>query len=305
MNAWPNAGAFVLFALSAAGVALTQPRLARTAHEVKERDDVVALPSPVELHAAVLGWDAAAVDLLWSNLLVQYGMHSSEHRDFTEIPRYLDAILELEPDYAPVYAYVDTLLAYRPIQGTEDDARRARAYLEQGTRVRPEDPRVWTKYGQFLAFLAPSFLSRPEERAAWRKDGAEAIGHAVELGADADQALSAASMLSGSGATDQAIRYLEHAYSFTEHPMMREMHERIRRKLDELQGYALREAADEAIRSVETRRQKEMPYLSRDLYLLLGPAADPARCAGVAASDEGERGGDCARSWSTIIRVAQ
>jgi tetratricopeptide (TPR) repeat protein len=305
MNPWPNAGAFVLFALAATGVATTQPRLARTAHEVKERDDVAALPSPAELHAAVLGWDAAAVDLLWANLLAQYGIHSSEHRDFTEIPRYLDAILELEPNYAPVYEYVDTLLAYRPIQGTEDDARKARAYLEQGTRVRSEDPRVWAKYGQFLAFLAPSFLSRPEERTAWRRDGAEAIGHAVELGADADQALTAASMLSGSGATEQAIRYLEHAYSFTEHPMMRGMHERIRQKLDELQGYALVQAADDAIRTVETRRQNEMPYLSRDFYLVLGPAANPARCAGVAASDDGDRGGECARAWSRIIRVAQ
>ena len=191
---------------AAIGVASLQPRLARTVHEVKERDDVVAFPPPAELHIAVLGWDAAVVDMLWAKLLVEYGMHFSEHRDFTEIPRYIDAILELEPTYAPLYKYVDTMLAYRPMQGTEQDVRLARGYLERGTRERPEDPNVWLTYGQFIAFIAPSFLTVDAEKDAWRKDGALAMAHAAELGADQDEAISAASMLTRAGATREAIR---------------------------------------------------------------------------------------------------
>src|SRR5580704_6799398 len=123
-------GALVLFLVSASGVALTQPGLARTAHEVREREDDYSLPPPAELHLATLGWDSAVVDLLWAELLVAYGTHWSEHQDFKDIPKYLDAILELEPTYAPVYRFVDTLLAYRPLQGTDEDARLARRYLE-------------------------------------------------------------------------------------------------------------------------------------------------------------------------------
>jgi hypothetical protein len=286
-------GAVVLLLASAAGVAVTQPRLARTAHDVRERDDVYALPPPAELHMATLGWDSATVDLLWAGLLVAYGIHWSEHRDFKDIPKYLDAILELEPKYAPVYRFVDTLLAYRPLQGTDEDVRLARFYLERGTREYPEDPRLWMRYGQFLAFVAPSFLRDHADVAAWRKDGASAMGHAVELGADAERALSAASLLTSSGATAEAIRYLEHAYAFTEHPAMMDVHEAIGRKLAALEMTAMRDAADTAARAVDARWKLEMPSVPRSLYILLGPLVDPSSCAGPIASDAPE----CARDW--------
>ncbi|MDP9036809.1 MAG: hypothetical protein M3O50_18585 [Myxococcota bacterium] len=289
-------GTATLFGLGVLGVARTQPGLAATVHAVRD-DDVYALPPPVHLHAATLGWDAAVVDLLWAKLLVEYGIHWSERRDFRDVPNYVDAILELEPDYAPVYKFVDTMLAYRPMQGTEDDVRRAREYLERGTRERANDPNVWLEYGQFLAFVGPSFLRDPFERDAWRKSGASAMGHAVELGADADRALTAASMLSRAGASDEAARYLERAYAFTEHPSMREVHEAIGRNLAALHANAIREDADAAARAFEARWHSELPFLSRSRYLLLGPVVDPARCSGLAAV----RDPLCERDWKQLL----
>src|SRR3977135_578705 len=191
--------AVLLLVAAALGVARMQPRLAHTVRAVKEKEDVYLLPPPAQLRAATLGWDAAAGDLLWAKLLVEYGTHWSEHREFRDVPKYVDAILELEPTYAPIYRYVDTMLAYRPLQGTEDDARKARAYLERGTRERSQDPRLWMQYGQFVAFIGPSFLHTDKDREAWRTDGAKAIGHAVELGADAERALTVATVLTKSG----------------------------------------------------------------------------------------------------------
>ncbi len=286
---------FLLLA-GAAGVARTQPRLAGTVHSIKEGADVFALPPPEQLHAAVLGWDAAVVDMLWAKLLVEYGLHFSEHREFTDIPRYIDAILALEPTYAPVYGYLDTMLAYRPLQGTESDVRMARAYLERGTQERSEDSKLWMRYGQFLAFIAPSFLKSEADQAAWRKDGALAIGHAVELGADADDALAAANMLTRAGATREAVRYLEHAYAFTEHPSMHEIHEAIGRKLASLEAIAARNAADEAAQVIDARWQRELPVVSRERYLVLGPVIDPARCAGLNAQKDVA----CAPSWNEV-----
>jgi len=288
----------------AAGVATLQPGLARVAHHVKEHDEVYALPPPAQLHVATLGWDAAGVDLLWATLLVDYGTHWQEHREFTAVPQYADAILELEPDYAPLYKYIDTLLAYRPLQGTEDDVRKARAYLERGTRERPSDPAVWLEYGQFIAFMGPSFLHADADKQAWRKDGAIAIAHAVELGADVDNSLTAASMLTRAGEKQAAIRYLRQAYEFTEHPSMTAIHQAIGQRLAALQAMADLDEADAIAHAIDERWQRELPYLSRDRYVVLGPSVDPARCAGVAAYGGPGCGQlDCCRDWPDALRA--
>jgi tetratricopeptide (TPR) repeat protein len=225
---------WVFFVVAAVGVAALQPHLARAAHAAGQRDNVYSLPPPGQLHAATLGWDAAAVDGLWAKLLVEYGTHWGEHRDFEDTGRYADAILEIEPGYPPLYKIIDTMMVYRPLRGTAADARAAKRYLEMGTRERPNDAELWLRYGQFLAFIGASFLPDPAEQAAWQRQGAMAIGHAVELGATPDRALSAASLLTRTGQTEAAINYLERAYAFTEHPAMAEIHEAIGRRIQAL-----------------------------------------------------------------------
>jgi hypothetical protein len=153
------------------------------------------------------------------------------------------------------------------------------------------------RYGQFLAFIGPSFLHEDADKVAWRKDGAEAMGRAVELGGDPDRALAAANLLTTAGAKQAAISYLEHAYALTEHPAMREIHESIGRRLASLEASIQKDAADAADRAIDARWEDEMPYLNRGHYLLLGPVVDPLRCAGL------ETAGDprCARDWSAVV----
>jgi tetratricopeptide (TPR) repeat protein len=290
--------AIAILAVSLGGIASTQPTLARVAHTVKERDDVYPLPPPEELRAATLGWDAAAVDLLWATLLVEYGTHWSEHREFTNIADYVDAIIAIEPTYRPLYRIVDTLFAYRPMQGTEADVKKARAYLERGTRERPDDSKVWMQYGQFLAFVAPSFLHESAEIEAWRRTGAAAMAHAVELGGEADHALSAATLLTRAGATEQAIRYLTRIYELT--PAASEAHQAIGRRLATLAASVARDTADQAVAAIDGRWHHELPFVSRDEYLLLGPTGDAAGCAGIAAAHEPR----CPRGWSALLEAA-
>jgi len=172
--------AVATLAAGSATIAHVQPRLAAAAHDTGGRDELFLLPRPEALKALTLGWDAAAVDVLWATLLVEYGKHWSSRRDFDLVPRYADAILALEPTFAPLYHHIDTLLAYRPLHATEGDVRLARAYLERGTRERPDDAQLWATYAQFLAFVAPPFLHDAAERAAFRKAGAEALARAAE-----------------------------------------------------------------------------------------------------------------------------
>src|SRR5437660_1703747 len=82
----------------------------RAHHDTKAREDVYLFPPPNQLRAVTLGYRAAATDLIWAKLLVEYGMHWQEKRDFPDLDRYVDAILALEPDFQPLYLTVDTLL---------------------------------------------------------------------------------------------------------------------------------------------------------------------------------------------------
>jgi hypothetical protein len=288
--------AALLFVACAVGVSRLQPGLARAAHDVKEQQDIFALPPPAELHVATLGWDAAAVDMLWSQLLVDYGTHWVERREFDDTSRYADAILELEPTYPPLYQYISTMLVYHPLQGTEQDARMARKYLERGTRERPQDGEVWLIYGESIAYVAPTFLHDPAEADAWRKDGATAIGHAVELGANPERALTAAALLNRAGSPEAAIPFLERAYAFTDQPGMEQLHEEIGRRLATLQATRLRSQADATARAVDARWQAELPFLRRGQYVVVGPSIDPARCAGLSASEDPA----CARRWPSV-----
>jgi hypothetical protein len=284
--------------VAAAGVGFVQPRIAATMHAVKEREDVYVLPPPGELRVMSLGYRNAGADLLWAKLLVQYGTHWAEKREFPDLPRYLDAILALEPDYAPLYKFADTLIVYRPPRGTEADVRIARRFLERGIRERPFDHDVWHHYGQFLAFLAPSFLTSKEETDRWRKEGAEALFHAVDLGADPDAAISAATLLNRFGEHKATIENLRRAYALTDDPNTRT---ELSQKLERLEATAEREMAERDMKFIESRWRKDYPFISRGEYLMIAPFTDPLRCTGPKSGFSLE----CGRAWEPRLPSAK
>ena len=285
----------VLFAVAGiAGVASMQPALAARVHDVKERDDVYALPPPAELELVTLGYKAAAVDQLWAKLLVEYGIHWVEHRSFTSLDNYLDAIQSLEPDYAPLYHFGVTLLIYRPLQGEKKDPRKARALTEYGTRVRPNDWHVWLVYGQYIAYLGPSWLPDGPERNQWRHDGAVAIAKAVELGADPDRSIDAAVALSKYGQRDAAIRELQRGYALTDDPDKRA---EIAARLEQLEAASERDAVQRDLDTLEKEWRSTYPFVARGEYLILGPKVDPIACAG----PENGRKSECAHDWTTRL----
>jgi hypothetical protein len=54
------------------------------------------------------------------------------------------------------------------------------------------------------------------------------------------------------------------------------------------------------MRTLETTRGREYPFLSRGELLMLGPEVDAARCVGRAASSDAA----CTRSWDVRLREA-
>jgi hypothetical protein len=292
----PGAGLVgALLVVSALGVARTQPRLARSAHDAKEKNEVYAFPPPAQIKAAVLGYDAAAVDLLWAKLLVEFGIHWHEKREFHADP-FIDAILYLEPTYDRVYRFADTLLCYHPLHANEADARKTRAILERGTRERPWDYEVWQEYGQFSAFLGPGFLTNGDaaERDRWRRDGALAMAKAADLGARGFGALIAATMLDRYGEHKAAIESLERQYAANDDPDERA---EIAAKIGRLEASEQFAAEEKAMATIESIARAEWRFLTKDQLLLLGPFPDAALCAGPASADVPE----CARDWDSVI----
>jgi len=289
-------GLALVLALGAFGVAATQPGLARGLHASKAREDVYLFPPPDELKVATLGYRAAFVDMLWVTLRVQYGMHFVEKRPFPDVTHYFDAILGLEPDFAPAYRYVDTMLCYHEPGGTAEDARRVRAYYERGIAARPTDHEVWLHYGQFLAFMGATYLTSNDEIERWRIDGAAALERAVELGDDPSRSMSAATLLSQRGKRDAAVRALERAYALTDDAATRKI---IVHQLGELKAADVSAKAAEDASFIQ-RVWGRWPFLDRGAFLLLGPAPDPLSCAGSRGADP-----KCATDWEPALPSSQ
>lgn len=278
--------ASVVALASALVLGVTQPASQEKLKKLRFRTDVLELPPPAHVEKMALGYRSAAVDLLWAKILVEQGLHWQDHRRFDALPSYIDGILALEPTFKPIYEFVDTLMLFQYVPGTADDARRARAYLERGTQARPYDPNVWLHYGQYIAFLAPSFLKDKEEIERWRVDGAMAISRAVDLGADADRSLAATTILDKAGERKAAVQQLQRTYALTDDP---ELRRQIRLKLEKMNATV---DADETVGRVETLWRNRYPFLSRGEVLLIGPHVDAAACAGVSSTEP-----RCAHVW--------
>ncbi len=283
------------------GIAAMQTKLAVQVAHVKLRDDVYALPPPEAIVPLSLGYRHAGADVVWVKLLLEYGTHWSKHMYFREGALFGEDILALDPKHRPFYKYIDTILIYQPTDmnkstGGEDDCRAARHFLERGTREFPYDGDMWLHYGQFTAFMGPSFLKDAAEGDRWRVDGAKAIGRAMELGVAVDRTMAAPSVLSRAGETRAAVSHLQHAYALTEDPAERE---RIRAKLETLQESVVIEEASRILKRVDTSWRRLMPFATRGSYLLMSPNPAAAACAGRdRASDL-----DCLKSWSEVVDV--
>jgi hypothetical protein len=291
----PRLFAFLIALAAVAGIALVQPGLASNIHKLHQRDDVFLLPPPDQLRVMTLGYRAAGADMLWAKLVLEYGIHGQEKRQFPDVTRYIDGVIALEPDYPALYDFVDTILVYTPPPGgTAEDARTARRYLERGMQERPYDGKFWVHAGQFIAFIGPAFIKEPKESEQWRVDGAKIIAKGVELGGDTYRSLAVTTILGHAGEREAQIEHLQRAFAVSDSP---EDRAQFLRKLRSLQVDADSELAITAV----DRDLASYRFLSRGTGLLIGPRRSPTLCAGPGSY---ERRG-CAADWRALVRAAK
>ena len=284
--------ALVALLVSALVIAVVRPRAAASVAAVREESDSYPLPPPGQLEAMTLGYRAATADLIWAYVMVAQGLRLSQHRRFEHAERYFESIFALDPTFRRPYLLLDTILTFGAKKATAEDAWAARRLFEVGLAQRPTDAQIYAQAGSFMAYLAPGFL--PEsEHLAWRVAGANLLLRAAELGATETttwQGLAGAGVLNRNGQREAAIAFLERVFEITEDP---ETRQEIARQLQGLKGEDALDRAQSSVRRFETAWRGDLPFVSRPMMLLVGPATDTAACAGAGHGAEVA----CARDW--------
>ena len=285
--------------LAALAVALVRGRLFDENRRVQETSDIYALPPPREVVLLSLGYRSALADLLWAHLLVSQGLHTSEKRRYESIPALLDTINELEPTFRDPYRLADALITFNARQTPADEARKAREIMERGVLNCPLDAELWLGLGEFVAFIAPgSYLTDVAEQERWRVEGARMLARAAELSGDqsyiAWQAVGGARFLSGAGERDAEIKFLERTLVVTDDE---ELKDKVRARLASLVGTKRELERSDLLERLHAGvlelRHRDVPFVTRPRYLVLGPPRDPAWCAG----PDRALAPACATSW--------
>jgi hypothetical protein len=264
-------------------------------------DDIYALPPPKELVVASLGYRAALADLLFAHLLVDFGVHVVQKRRVEFIGDYIDAINALDPSFREPYRFADTFLVLTPESPRLEHWQKAREIYVRGMKNRPFDSELWNSAGQYLAYLAPPHLPTEELKREYKLQGAKVLSRACELAGDNENVpyhcMTAASLLSAAGEREAAIDAARRMLEVTDDP---EIEERelafLRHKLDEREA----DRTERRKTLFRTAWKSDLPFVSRNKLLLLGPRVDPGACTGLEHAEKPE----CAPTWKSWARHA-
>jgi hypothetical protein len=240
-----------------------------------------------------LGDRAALADLIFGPVLVAVGLHMSAKRLFEFAGHYLETINELDPKFRDPYRYADAILTLQTVKVPEDMYRQARAILQRGTRELPYDQDLHLSAGQYLAYLAPNWLTNPQEIEEYRQEGARLLARACELVGSNENVpyhcVTAASLYSAAGNEAASQAFLERFLVVVDDPQVRRL---AQAKLERIIGSDPREGQRRYQRMIELW-QADLPFSPRAEMAALGPRFDPAACAGLARA--GQAG--CATSF--------
>jgi hypothetical protein len=165
----------------------------------------------------------------------------------------------------------------------------------------PYDTALWLTAGQFLTYLGGPHMPTDELKKAWRLDGARALARACELASHNENipyhCVAAAGLLDGAGEREAAIRSLERLIAVNDDPNIESM----------ALNYLSARLSERDKERQERRRavfrsawKADLPFVSKDAMLVVGPHTEAARCAGRGrASDV-----DCVTSWAEWAAIA-
>jgi hypothetical protein len=259
-------------------------RLLEMARDVRRTHDSYYLPGPDMTVVMSLGYRAALADLVFAHVLVSYGLHFQEKRRFEAVTSYLDAIIALDPKYREAYRLADTFITLQPKPPRLEDYRNARRIEARGLAEFPYDQELWLIAGQYLAYIAANQVPAAE-RDEWRFDGAKKLARSCELiGSNQNiphHCITAAALFNEAGKRDLVRGFLERVLAISDD---QEIQSIASGYLGRVVNDAERERLDDRNRRFRALWGRDLTFVSREMFSLLGPQFDPARCAGLPRS---------------------
>ena len=270
MRALASVAFSMVFVVVAAAVVDASRGAASSHYLATQRyEDVYYLPPNDWLQLFSLGHREAAASLVFIKALINFGdevMHSGPVQYFYH---YADAALALDPHFRRVYLWAGSLALYRPKEVSLADCLRSIDYLKRAHDLFPNDGDIAWQLGATYFYELPPLVKTEEERLQAQRDGLDYLRAAALLGAGPAWAgLNAASAMTRLGRTEQAMRHLLEIYTTIDNPAAKaEIEARILR----LRDASFVEGMRHADRQLRRLHEAAYPYMSADLYLLVGP----------------------------------
>lgn len=233
--------------------------------------DLLYLPQPRALKAMSLGHTEALADLVFLRTLIYFGSQVTGARDYRWLDKYLDTIVALDPHFKLPYRWAGVATMYDGRAITNDSVKLSNHFLELGVARFPDDWELPFMLG--CNYLFELKTEDPSQRAEWDRRGTEYIRRAALLGGSPPWvALLAATMLKREGHEELAIRHLEEVYLTTQDERTRD---EVRKRLLGFQAQLNIEKYERARAAFEAARMKDLPYVSPDLFAVIGPRPIP------------------------------
>lgn len=266
--------AFAFLAIAVCAALQGYAREAATTHKAATEiyEHVAYLPPGWALELMSLGQREALADLLWARALIYLGEETVRNLSADYVLEYGRAITRLDRHFSAAYRVLAISANARPGLTEAEVTQRIRkslVFLEEGVRALPGDGELAWDTGSIYAYtLAPRLEDEEEYRAA-KLRGLEHMQAATVRGAGPPWAgVANASTLIRLGQTEQAIAHLQELYAITSDPDVRRD---IEGNLAHLRSVAFMEGLREVSAELSRDHERDFPYVSETLYLLLGP----------------------------------
>jgi tetratricopeptide (TPR) repeat protein len=260
-------------ALSLCGVAQWNVRERAMQHRqaTDVYEHVYALPPGSILKVLALGQREALADLLWARGLVYLGEEAARNLDSQYLLRYGRAVASLDPYFARAYSVFAISANNAPGLTADETTQRIRdalRFLDDGVRALPDDGQLaWDTGATYAYTLAPRLKDIAEYREAKRR-GIEHMEAATLRGAGPPWAgMANAATLVRLGQTEQAIAHLQELYAVSSDPDVRA---EIESELSKLRSDAFMQGLRAVTSELTRAHERDFPYVSETLYLLLG-----------------------------------
>jgi len=258
--------------------ALAQRSNAASMHRRGQRyEDVYYLPPDAWLRPMSLDYQEALADLLWMRSLLYFGEELGHRGQTRYVFAYIDAILTLDPGFRAAYKWAAVAGLYHSGTVTTQDGYRVIDYLERAVQRWPDDGEFYWELGAALRFELAPLVDDPVEKRRLYEAAMEPLATAARLGAGPPWLSGLnAQLMRKLGKTEQAIRHIEEMYELVQNPVEKEQ---LRFELIRLRSESYATAFDAANKDVLASRNANYPYMTSNLFLVLGPRIDRARHA--------------------------